>query len=171
LPEKVSAHSAILKPVLPKFQPMPLLKRRSAFDHPDWFFELKLDGFRALARVGHRRTQLISRNGNTFTSFHELQQNILPSLPDDSVVLDGRTRFNDLLFHRGHQCFFAFDLLFVNGKDLRTAQLSDRKDELRKLLAQLPAGSRLRYAEHIEASGTRLFEREPHLLLAAKRIH
>jgi len=70
-------------------QPMPLQKRRVPFDGSDWVFELKYDGFRALARVDHGRTQLISRNGNTFASFQELQQNIGASLPNDSVVLDG----------------------------------------------------------------------------------
>jgi hypothetical protein len=89
-------------------------------------------------------------------------------LPNDSAVLDGeivcldrrgRPRFNDLLFHRGDPCFFCFDLLFVNGQDMRLAQLSDRKHELRKLLARLPSNSRLMYADHIEALGTRLFER------------
>ena len=68
---------------------MPLQKRRVPFDGSDWVFELKYDGFRALARVDHGRTQLISRNGNTFASFQELQQNIGASLPNDSVVLDG----------------------------------------------------------------------------------
>jgi bifunctional non-homologous end joining protein LigD len=148
-------------------QPMPLQKRCVPFDGSDWVFELKYDGFRALARVDHGRTQLISRNGNTFASFQELQQNIGASLPNDSVVLDGeivcldrkgRPRFNDLLFRRGDPCFFVFDVLFVNGQDMRRAQLSDRKHELRGLLAQLPIDSRLRYADHIETFGTRLFQ-------------
>src|SRR5262249_4693850 len=150
------------------FQPMPLQKKRLPFDHPDWFFELKLDGFRCLARIDHGRTKLISRNGNTFASFQQLQQNIDESLPNDSAVLDGeivcldrkgKSRFNDLLFRRGEPCFFAFDLLFANGRDLRIAQLSDRKHELRRLLAPLPANSRVRYADHIDTFGTRLFER------------
>ena len=55
-------------------------------------------------------------------------------------------------------CFFVFDVLFVNGQDMRRAQLSDRKHELRGLLAQLPIDSRLRYADHIETFGTRLFQ-------------
>jgi bifunctional non-homologous end joining protein LigD len=89
-------------------------------------------------------------------------------LPNDSAVLDGeivcldpkgKPRFNDLLFRRGDPCLFAFDLLFVNGQDMRTAQLSDRKHELRRLLSRLPADSRLRYADHIEALGSKLFER------------
>src|SRR3954471_24918270 len=48
------------EPVLPKFQPMPLLKRRSAFDDPSWIFELKYDGFRALAIIDRGRAKLIS---------------------------------------------------------------------------------------------------------------
>ncbi len=45
------------------FQPMPLLKRAAPFDDPDWIYELKMDGFRALAIVEHGRAQLLSRNG------------------------------------------------------------------------------------------------------------
>ncbi|HEX3320726.1 MAG TPA: hypothetical protein VHR84_08495 [Terriglobales bacterium] len=147
---------------------MPLLKRRSAFDDPDWIFELKYDGFRAVARVERGRTELISRNGNTFASFQDLQQNVCASLPNQSAVLDGeivcldrkgKSRFNDLLFRRGDPCFFAFDLLFVNGQDLRTAQLCVRKHELRRVLAGVRADSRVQYADHIETFGTRLFRR------------
>ena len=45
------------------FQPMPLLKRAAPFDDPEWIFELKYDGFRALAVIEHGRAQLLSRNG------------------------------------------------------------------------------------------------------------
>jgi len=96
------------------FQAMPLQKRRSPFDHAEWTFELKYDVFRALARVDHGRTELISRNENTFASFTEPQQSIGASLPNDFAVLDGeigcldrkgRPRFNDLSFRRGDPCF------------------------------------------------------------------
>jgi len=46
-----------------QIQPMPLLKRPLPFDDPDWLFELKYDGFRALAVIEHGRAQLLSRNG------------------------------------------------------------------------------------------------------------
>jgi ATP-dependent DNA ligase len=45
------------------FQPMPLFRRPLPFEHPEWIFELKYDGFRSLAVVQNDRTQLISRNG------------------------------------------------------------------------------------------------------------
>ena len=58
------------------FQPMPLLKRATAFDDPDWIYELKMDGFRALAIVEHGRAQLLSRNGHPFASFSALAESI-----------------------------------------------------------------------------------------------
>jgi len=51
-----------------QFQPMPLLKRAAPFDDLDFIFELKLDGFRALAIIEHGRAQLLSRNGHPFAS-------------------------------------------------------------------------------------------------------
>jgi bifunctional non-homologous end joining protein LigD len=81
-------------------------------------------------------------------------------LDGEIVCLDkrGRPQFNDLLFHRGEPCFFAFDLLMSDERDLRTERLTDRKQELRRLLSKVPA-SRMRYVEHVEQYGTALFER------------
>jgi bifunctional non-homologous end joining protein LigD len=151
-----------------QFTPMPLQKRASPFDDPNWIFELKLDGFRALAVIEQGRVQLVSRNGNPFASFSELAKQIAASLPRTYAVLDGeivcldkrgRPQFKDLLFRRGDPCFFAFDLLICNGKDWRSEQLLDRKLELRRLLARVPVDSRLKYVDHIDGSGMSLFER------------
>ena len=57
-----------------QFQPMPLLKRRVPFDDPFFIFEVKWDGFRALAVIEHGRTELISRNGHRFSSFADLER-------------------------------------------------------------------------------------------------
>jgi ATP-dependent DNA ligase len=61
-------------------------------------------------------------------------------LDGEIVCLDkrGRPQFNDLLFHQGEPCFFAFDLLMSDGKDLRHERLTDRKHELRRLLSRVP---------------------------------
>src|SRR5438128_10044494 len=72
-----------------QFQPMPLLKRAAPFDDPDWLFELKMDGFRALAIVEHGRAQLLSRNGHPFASFSALAESISDSLPNARAVIDG----------------------------------------------------------------------------------
>src|SRR6266480_1698543 len=97
------------------FQPMPLLKRPLPFDDRDWLFELKYDGFRALAVIEHGRAQLISRNGHRFASFADLEKLISAGLPDTRAVIDGeicsldkkgRPQFRNLLFHRGnYPCF------------------------------------------------------------------
>jgi bifunctional non-homologous end joining protein LigD len=153
----------------PDFQPMPLLKRTAPFDDDDWLFELKYDGFRALAIVEHGRAQLLSRNGHPFASFAELGKQITAVLPNARAVINGeicsldrrgRPQFKNLMFRRGNPpCFFAFDLLTCNGKDLRTERLLDRKQELRRLLTKVSPPFPLRYAEHVERSGAALFQR------------
>jgi bifunctional non-homologous end joining protein LigD len=150
------------------FQPMPLQKRRSAFNDPNWVFELKLDGFRSLAVIENGNTELLSRNGHPFASFAELGNEIAAAVPHRKLtVLDGeivcldkkgRPQFKDLLFCRGNPCFFAFDLL-MHGKDLRTERLIDRKQELRRLLTRMPTDSRLKYVDHVDGFGTTLFQR------------
>jgi len=109
---------------------MPLLKRAAPFNDPEWIFELKYDGFRALAVIERGRAQLLSRNGYPFASFSALAESISDSLPNTRAVIDGeicsldrrgRPQFKNLMFHRGNPpCFFAFDLLNHDGKDLRT---------------------------------------------------
>src|SRR5438552_1893542 len=70
----------------------------------------------------------------------------------------GIPQFKNLLFHRGNPpCFFAFDLLTCDGKDLRTERLLDRKQELRRLLAR--ACAPLKYTEYIDGCGMALFQR------------
>ena len=72
----------------------------------------------------------------------------------------GRSQFKNLLFRRGNPpCFFAFDLLTCDGRDLRTERLIDRKQELRRLLARSPATSPLKYTEYIDGQGMALFQR------------
>ena len=107
---------------------MALGSLKAPFSHPDWLFELKYDGFRALAHIDGMRTQLVSRNGHPFASFSDLGNAIATAMPHtERAVLDGeivcldrkgRPQFERLLFHRGVPCFFAFDLLY-DGKDRR----------------------------------------------------
>jgi len=145
---------------------MPLLRKPAPFDHTEWLFELKYDGFRSFVVIQNGRTELISRNGNSFKSFETLRKQLKSPyqgktmLYGEIVCLDrrGKPQFRDLLFHRGELCFFAFDLLMTDGKDLRTEKLTDRKQELRRLLSKLPE-SRMRYADHVEHYGVALFER------------
>jgi len=144
---------------------MPLGRKPRPFDHPEYIFELKYDGFRALAVVEYGRCTLFSRNGNPFASFANLALRIGNALMPRSAVLDGeivcldrsgRCSFNDLLFRRAEPFFVAFDLLQFHGKDLRRERLQDRKRALRSIIggaALLP----IIYADHVYQSGIALF--------------
>ena len=68
----------------------------------------------------------------------------------------GRPVFRDLLFRKSHCVFIAFDLLYLNGKDLRTMPLIERKAALKKLLRR--KRSRILYLDHVERNGRLLFE-------------
>jgi len=139
------------------FSPQPLKSINLPFDHSDFLFENKYDGFRALAVIEGARCRLVSRNGNEFKTFAFLASSIGSSIRR-SAVLDGEVvcldeqghpRFDDLLFHRLEPCFVAFDILSLDGRDLRWNALVERKAELRRLLSRA-INSRILYADHIE---------------------
>ncbi len=149
---------------LPAFWPAPLQRVPVPFSHPNWLFEIKWDGFRALAYIEEGRCRLLSRNRNEFKSFPALSS-MLPlefrgraAVLDGEIVCldgDGKPNFRDLLFRRGEPRFIAFDTLWSDGEDLRNLPLVERKDHLRGLV---PSGSeRLLYCDHIEGDGHGLF--------------
>jgi bifunctional non-homologous end joining protein LigD len=149
--------------VLPFVSPMPLAPASAPFSDPGWIFEPKWDGFRALAYVDRRTCKLVSRRGNPFTSWPELAQNIAKTIRRRRAVLDGeiccldpkgRSAFYDLLFRRGQPHFMAFDVLWLDGRDLRGHSLEERKQILTHILGDNPC---VRVVEHIERRGADLF--------------
>jgi bifunctional non-homologous end joining protein LigD len=128
---------------MPTFQPMRLARRPEPFDHPDWIYEIKFDGFRALAYVEGGKCRLVSRRNHEYKSFHELCASIAAHLSGSTAILDGeivcldqfgRSQFYELMFRRGHPFFYSFDLLWLNGADLRGLPLVERKIRLRELI-------------------------------------
>jgi bifunctional non-homologous end joining protein LigD len=149
---------------LPRISPLTLTRKREPFDHPDWVFELKHDGFRGVAYISDCRCQLVSRKGNVYKSFKTLCKS-LETLRVKDAILDGEivclneegtSIFNRVMFRLGLQHFYAFDLLWLNGKDLRDQPLIKRKERLRKLImrADNPA---LLFADHVDNFGTDFF--------------
>jgi bifunctional non-homologous end joining protein LigD len=145
---------------------MRLSRRSEPFDSDEFIYELKIDGFRALAHIACGKCELVSRNGNVFHGFRELATWIAEHLKVENAVLDGeiccvgedgRPNFRDLLFRQSQAIFIAFDLLYLNGKDLRLQPLIQRKAMLKKLLRR--RRSRLLYLDHVEAHGCLLFEK------------
>jgi len=143
---------------------MPLGRVAEPFSHRDWVYEVKWDGFRALVHIEHGACKLISRNGNAFKSFPALNDTLPAELRARSAVLDGeivcldrhgKSQFRDLLFRRGEPLFYAFDLLWCNGEDLRYLPLADRKLRLRSIVPQ--RGQRLLFCDHVQQDGIGLF--------------
>jgi bifunctional non-homologous end joining protein LigD len=147
-----------------QFAPMPLVRIPEPFDHPERIFELKLDGFRALAHIDGHHCRLASRNGHTFKSWPYVQTELAHAIRCDSAVLDGeivafdndgRPNFQKLLFRREWPHFCAFDVLMLNGRDLRQLPLIERKARLKTIMSRMQ--SRVRYVEHIAGTGSAFY--------------
>ena len=130
--------------MIPPLSALELQQIERPFDDPDWVFEIKFDGFRSLAKIEAGECTLISRNNNVFKRFDGLRR-ALPSdlkgvrdvvLDGEIVVLDdeGRSLFNPLMSSKSMPVFAAFDLLWLNGTDLRDEPLIERKTRLAKLV-------------------------------------
>jgi ATP dependent DNA ligase-like protein len=126
----------VQKKELPWIEPIRPVRWADAFDNLEWIYELKYDGFRALAYAESEHPCLISRNRNEMSRFANLAEGVAKELRVGDVILDGeivcidksrRPLFHDLFFRRGLPMYYAFDLLWLDGKDLRVLPHHDRK--------------------------------------------
>jgi bifunctional non-homologous end joining protein LigD len=147
-----------------QYTPIRLNLVREPFDHPQFLFELKLDGWRAIPHVDSDECRLVSRNGNPFQRFGDVAADVHRELRGRRAVLDGelvcldcdgRPQFWELMRRRADVYFYAFDLLALDGVDLRNEPLVERKRRLRNVIA--PHCRRLLYLSHIEGCGVDLF--------------
>jgi bifunctional non-homologous end joining protein LigD len=150
---------------LPVIEPMPLSRIVAPFDNPDFVFELKHDGFRSLAYIADGRCSLVSRHTNYYQRFDSLKS-ALAKLKAKNAILDGelvclddegRDRLNLLLRRGAEPVFYAFDLLWLNGKDLRRLPLIERKKRLHRLIGKSDC-ERIIYVQHIEMRGCVLYQ-------------
>jgi len=107
-------------PMLPRIQPIVPVRQNEPFDDPEWLFDFKYDGFRALCYLEQGRCRLISRKGNVMSRFARLAEKIAASLDADDAILDGevvavdetgRPQFYDLLRNARPPAYVAFDLI------------------------------------------------------------
>ena len=131
-----------------------------------WIYEIKFDGYRLLARIEGGAVRLFTRNGNDWTDKMRGLADELASLPVGNAWLDGEAvvlndkgvpDFNALqnAFDRSREqsiVYFAFDVLFIDGVDLRPRPQSERSARLRGLLATHSC-SRVRVSEAFDADG------------------
>jgi len=147
------------------------------FSRPDWIYEPKLDGFRIITLIQGGKATLLSRNGNNVTAKYSILVPELNRQPVAELVLDGEIIALD---EKGKQCFqclqnylksvgrkdgaeaggfplvyYVFDILYLDGYDLRGAALRYRKELLKKVLAP---GDRVRLIEYFENDGETVYK-------------
>jgi bifunctional non-homologous end joining protein LigD len=130
---------------LPAIEPVVLTSSPEPFDDPDWFFEPKYDGFRGILYSSAGGCEIRSRRDFQFDRFNELCQRILAVIGPREFILDGevvalnrqgKPVFRDLLRGHGFLAFAAFDLLWLDGIDMRQQPLVERKKALNELLPE-----------------------------------
>ncbi len=185
-----SASSAVKALVGAEERPMPTVihpmlatPTAKAFDNPDWLFEIKWDGYRAVAFIENGRVRLVSRNQNDLTKqfpvlgtlpqFVQAQRAILDG---EIVALDdeGRPSFSLMQQRTGFQpgkrrlpgregvlvIYYAFDLLYLDGLDLRRVALEQRKQLLQERIVAGGAGASdvVHFSDHYAEKGLALLE-------------
>jgi len=151
--------------MLPVIEPAALTSLKLPIDHPNWLFELKHDGFRGMLYIDRDRAWLRSRKSNGMLRFNALSQQIRSLLKGQRAILDGeivvldgegRSIFADLMMGKGEPSYCAFDLVWLNGRDLRQKPLVERKRLLRELV---PTGhARLLYMSHLDIGGNAILQ-------------
>ncbi len=138
--------------------------------HGDWEFELKFDGYRALALKSGQTVQLLSRNGNSFGERYPEIAGAVLKLPAEVAVLDGEIVALDPQGHPSFQllqgfatgtvrpplAFYIFDLLREDARDLTALGLQERRDRLKTLLEGVQEP--LRFSATIEGEPRRMLQ-------------
>jgi bifunctional non-homologous end joining protein LigD len=137
---------------------------------PGWLYELKYDGYRIVSYIEGGNARLMTRNGQDYTrKFQTVADSIIEWADNSTMVLDGEVVVQDADGRPNFQklqnyiknpqgenlVYMVFDLLALDGEDLRGSRLADRKEKLASLLENAPEN--LRYSSHIEGGGNEIF--------------
>ena len=160
-------HASVKRDPLPKVKGLMLATLvGEPFDDPEWLFEIKWDGYRALCTIEDGRLSVVSRNGldmlKRFPSLEQLSTSFAssPVMVDGEIVsLDaqGRSAFQRLQESQKKPVgltFAAFDLLYADGIDMRSTPLEERKALLERLIRD---DGIVLYSKHVVGSGKELF--------------
>lgn len=143
------------------------------FDEKGWLYEIKWDGYRALAYLNNGDVEIKSRNNKSFNEkfyplYNALKKWNVNAIVDGEIIVankEGIPDFSALQSWRseadGELLFYIFDLLWLNGKDLTQISISKRKESLIKIM---PGINNIRISESFEAGASDFFE-------VAKKLH
>ena len=160
--ERAAPRLGIIEPCLPT-------PAKAPPSGPGWIHEIKHDGFRIMARRDDADVWLITRHGNDFTARFPVIASAVAALPARSCVVDGEAIVCDenglAIFDliRGHgsktsAVLCGFDLLELDGKDLRRRPIEERKGLLAKLLHDSDSDLSIVLNQHFEGDGAIVFD-------------
>lgn len=179
VPSVVKGLPGAVRAPMPKvIHPMLATPAEKPFDDPHWLFEIKWDGYRAVAFLENGSMRLVSRNQNDLTAQYPELAPMAGQVKARTAVLDGevvaldeagRSSFSLMQQRAGFSStgrrktrnpaipvlYYAFDLLYLDGYDLRPVALEQRKAKLASLLEPSQV---LRYSDHHVGQGVALFE-------------
>ena len=177
IPEAATA-APVKRPMPTAIYPMLATSVEEAFDSPEWLFEIKWDGYRAIAFIEEGKVRLVSRNQNELTHCYPELKDLPKAVKAKNAILDGevvalddhgRPSFSLMQQRTGFRpggkrgpvnatvpvLYFAFDLLYLDGYDWRKVPLEARKNKLSEIITP---GDSLRYSDHYEQQGKALLE-------------
>jgi bifunctional non-homologous end joining protein LigD len=169
---------AVRRPMPSAIHPMLATSVDKPFDNPDWLFEIKWDGYRAIAFIDEGRVRLVSRNQNDLSAQFPKLAALPKSVKARRAILDGeivalddegRPSFSLMQQRTGFRpgkarlarregvpvIYYAFDLLYLDDFDLRRVPLERRRQLLQE---HLTAGEIVRFSDHYPEKGIALFE-------------
>jgi len=147
-------------------KPMLAKETNEPFDDVDWIYEIKWDGYRAISEIKNGEVKLYSRNGLLFNDTYPVITNALKKIKQDAVLdgeivvlnEEGRSDFQKLQHYENNTqypiCYYAFDMLELNGNDLTELPLTYRKDLLKRLFKNNRV---ILYSDHITGNGIEFF--------------
>lgn len=154
------------KPMPHTIEPMLATLGKGPFDHPDWIFEVKWDGYRAIAQIREGDVSLYSRNQTSlnkkfFPIVESLHKFSFEAVLDGEIVVvddQGHPDFQMLQNYQksgsGHLLYYVFDLLYFQGHDLTNLPLFRRKELLKKIL---PSSPKIKFSDHVSKEGGSFF--------------
>jgi bifunctional non-homologous end joining protein LigD len=164
--EEEGLKSIPLSPMPHRTKPMLATLIKEPFENPDWIFEVKWDGYRAVAEVRDESVSLYSRNGISFNRrfspiVDSLKQFKFEAVLDGEIVVVDDRGYPDFQMlqdyqrsGQGHLVYYIFDLLHFQGHDLMNLPLLRRKEILKRVL---PSSSTIRFSDHVEKDGVAFF--------------
>lgn len=164
--ESEELKDAPVNPMPHRIKPMLATLVRESFDHPDWIFEVKWDGYRAVAEIRDGDVSLYSRNllslNRKFSPVADALSKLrFEGVLDGEIVAvddEGRPDFQMLQNYQktgsGHLIYCVFDLLYFQGHDLTNLPLIKRKELLKKIL---PSNPKIRFSDHVSQDGVLFF--------------